>query len=107
MGRDGEGEITNHIIMARNKTEERNLEKDGPKSPEKKNLVSYPFKFREKNHNKKSLDGKFQKNIQTAISGTENTVKTYWKNYQSEFYFGPIISDRKESKTRANNNDQR
>ena len=48
VGRDGEGEITNHIIMARNKTEERNLEKDGPKSPKKKNSVGYPFKFREK-----------------------------------------------------------
>ena len=43
VGRDGEGEITNHIIMARNKTEERNLEKDGPKSPKKKNSVGYPF----------------------------------------------------------------
>ena len=76
MGRDGEGEITNHIIMALNKTEERNLEEDGPKSPKKKNSVSYPFKFREKNHNKKSLEGKFQKKTQTAISRTENTVKT-------------------------------
>ena len=75
VGRDGEGEITNHIIMARNKTEEKNLA-EGPKSPKKKNSVSYPFKFREKNHNKKSLEGKFQKKIQTAISGTENTVKT-------------------------------
>ena len=75
VGRDGEGEITNHIIMARNKTEEKNLA-EGPNSPEKKNLVSYLFKLREKNHNKKSLEGKFQKKIQTAISGNENTVKT-------------------------------
>ena len=50
VGRDGEGEITNHIIMARNKTEEKNVA-EGPKSP-KKNSVSYPFEFREKNNNK-------------------------------------------------------
>ena len=55
VGRDGEGETTNHIIMARNKTEERNLA-EGLKQPKKKNSVSYPFKFREKNHNKKSLE---------------------------------------------------
>ena len=34
VGRDGEGEITNHIIMARNKTEEKKLA-EGPKSPKK------------------------------------------------------------------------
>ena len=75
VGRDGEGEITNHIIMARNKTEEKNLA-EGPKSLKKTNSVIYPFKLWEKNHNKKSLEGKFQKKKQTAISGTENTVKT-------------------------------
>ena len=58
VGRDGDGEIRNHIIMARNKTEEKNLA-GGPKSPKKKNSVSYPFSFEKKNHNKKSLEGKF------------------------------------------------
>ena len=35
VGGDGDGEITNHIIMAWNKTEEKNLA-EGPKSPKKK-----------------------------------------------------------------------
>ena len=70
MGRDADGEITNHMVMARNKT------KEGPKSPKQKNSVSYPFKFVEKNHNKKSLEGRFQNKTQTAIDGTENTIKT-------------------------------
>ena len=52
-GRYGEGEITNHIIMA------------GPKrkrstSLKNKNSVSYPFYFVEKNYNKKLLEEKFQ-----------------------------------------------
>ena len=38
VGRDADGEITNHIIMARNKTEERQLN-EGPKSPKTKYLV--------------------------------------------------------------------
>ena len=98
VGRDGEGEITNHIIMARNKTEEKKLA-EGPKSPKKKNSVSYPFKFREKNHNKKSLEGKFQKKIQTAISGTENTVKTdTGKTISRKFISGPLFQN--ERKTR-------
>ena len=98
VGRDGEGEITNHIIMARNKTEEKNLA-EGPKSPKKKNSVSYPFKFREKNYNKKSLERKFQKKIQTAISGTENTVKTdTGKTISRKFISGPLFQN--ERKTR-------
>ena len=75
VGRDADGDITNHIVMARTKTEEKHLA-ERPKSPKKKNSVRYPFYFVEKNHNKKSLEGKFQKKIQTAISGTESTIKT-------------------------------
>ena len=75
MGRDVDGEITNHMVMAGNKTEERQAN-EGPKSPKKKNSVSYHFKFEEKNHNKKSLEGRFPNKIQTAIDGTENTIKT-------------------------------
>ena len=75
VGRDADGEITNHIIMAKTNAEEKQAN-EGPKSPKKKSSVSYPFKFVEKNHNKKSLAGRFQKKIQTAIDGTENTVKT-------------------------------
>ena len=75
VGRDADGEITNHMVMARTKTEEKQAN-EGPKSPKKKNLVSYPFKFVEENHNKKSIEGRFQNKIQTAIEGTGNTVKT-------------------------------
>ena len=75
MDRDADGEITNHMVMARTTTEERQAN-EGQKSPKKKNSVSYPFKFVEKNHNKKSLAGRFQKKIQTAIDGSKNTAKT-------------------------------
>ena len=46
------------------------------KSPKKRNSVRYPFKFLEKRHNRKSLEERFQSKIHTAISGTENNVKT-------------------------------
>ena len=75
VGRDAEGEITNHIVMAKTKTEEKQSGENA-KSPKKKNSVRYPFSLVEKNHNKKSLEGRFQNKIQTAMSGTENTVKT-------------------------------
>ena len=65
MDRDADGDITNHIMMARTKLEEKHLN-DGPKSPKKKYSVRYPFYFVEKNYNKKSLEGKFQNKIQTA-----------------------------------------
>ena len=51
-GRDADGEITNQVAMARTKAEEKQTA-DGVKSPKKKNSVSYPFQFVEKNHNKK------------------------------------------------------
>ena len=74
VGRDADGEIINHMVMARTKTEERQLAAE-TKSPKKRNSVRYPFKFLEKRHNRKSLEGRFQSKIQTAISGTANTVK--------------------------------
>ena len=44
--RNGEGEVSNHSIMARTKTEENAMTE---KSPEKKNSVGrYPFQFFEK-----------------------------------------------------------
>ena len=73
-GRDADGDITNHIAMARTKTEEKHLA-DGPKSPKKENSVRYPFYFVEKNYNERSLEGKFQNKIQTAVSGTESNKK--------------------------------
>ena len=58
VGRDADGEITNHMVMARTKPEKKQAN-EGPKSPKKKNSFSYPFKFVEKNHNKKPLEGRF------------------------------------------------
>ena len=53
VGRDADGEITNYIIMARIKTEEKQLN-EWPMSSIKKNLVRYFFYFVEriitKNH---------------------------------------------------------
>ena len=56
-GRDADGEITDHIVMARTKAEEKQAI-EGVKSSKKKSSVSYPFKTVEKNHNKKSLEKK-------------------------------------------------
>ena len=98
VGRDADGEITNHMVMARNKTEERQAN-EGPKSPKKKNSVSYPFKFVEKNHNKKSLEERFQNKIQTAIDGTENTIKTdTGKIIHRKFISGPLFQTGKKGK---------
>ena len=77
--------------MARTKAEEKQTA-EGTKSPKMKNSVSYPFQFVEKNHNKKSLEGKFQNKIQTVISGIENTVKTdTGKIISRKFISGPLI----------------
>ena len=98
VGRDADGEITNHMVMARNKTEERQAN-EGPKSPKKKNSVSYPFKFVEKNHNKKSLEERFQNKIQTAIDGTEKTIKTdTGKIIHRKFISGPLFQTEKKGK---------
>ena len=71
VGRDAEGEITNHIIMAKTKNEEKQMG-EYQKSPKMKNSVRYPFSFVEKNYKKKSLEARFQNKIQTVISGTES-----------------------------------
>ena len=73
VGRDAEGDITNHMVLAKTKLEEKHPA-EGQKSPKKKHLVRYPFNFVEKNYIIKSLDGRFKKK-QTAISGTESTFK--------------------------------
>ena len=52
VGSDAEGRITNHIIMAKTKTVEKHLN-EGPKSPKKKNSVSYPSYYIRKKFNKK------------------------------------------------------
>ena len=56
VGKDAEGEISNHKVMALTKTEERLLASE-TKSP-KKIPVRYPFNFVEKRHNRKSLERK-------------------------------------------------
>ena len=44
------------------------------KSAKKRNWASeYSFEFVEKNH-KKSKEGRFQRKLQTAVSGTEHNV---------------------------------
>ena len=95
--RNGDGEVSNHIVMAWTKTEEKALTE---KFPKKKNSVGiYPFQFFEKNHNKKSLEGRFQEKLQTAVSGTEHTVTTdTGKVIHRKFISGPIVFQ-KERKT--------
>ena len=91
--RNGEGEVSNHLIMAQINTEEKALTE---KSPKKKNSVGkYPFQFFEKNHNEKSLEGRFQRKLQTAVSGTEHTVTTdTGKVIHRKFISEPIIFQR-------------
>ena len=48
VGRDAEGEITNHIVMVKTKTEEKQSG-ENTKSSKKKTSVRYPFSFVEKN----------------------------------------------------------
>ena len=75
------------------------------KSPKKKNSVRHPFKFVEKNNNKKSLEGRFQNKIQTAVSGTESTIKTdTGKKINLKFILGPLfLIERKARKEPAIN----
>ena len=47
VGRDAEGEITNHMVMAKTKAEEKQLT-ENQTSPKKKSSVRYPIKFLEK-----------------------------------------------------------
>ena len=95
VGRDADGEITNHMAMARTKTEERQLASES-KSPKKRSSVRYPFKFLEKRHNRKSLKGRFQSKIQTAVSGTENSVKTdTGKIIHQKFISDPLFQSEK------------
>ena len=106
VGRDAEGEITNHIVMAKTKTEEKQSGENA-KSPKKKNSVRCPFSFVEKNHNKKSLEGRFQNKIQTAISGTENTLKADTGKVINRKFISGTLFQRKENTKRVNNKCQR
>ena len=58
--RNGEGEVSNHLIMARTKTEEKAMTE---KSPKKKNSVGkYPFQFFEKTTIRNHLNVDFKEN---------------------------------------------
>ena len=98
VSRNEEGDVTNYLVMAKTKTEEKAVDK-----PKKKNSVSeYPFNFVEKNHNRKSLEGRFQKKIQTAVSGTEHTVTTEsGKLIHRKHISGPIVFQTEKKKERA------
>ena len=73
VSRDEEEDVTIYLVMTKTKAEEKAVDKQ----PKKKISVSrYPFKFVEKNYNRKPLERKFQNKIQTAVSGTEHTVTT-------------------------------
>ena len=98
VSRNEEGDVTNYLVMAKTKTEEKAVDK-----PKKKNSVSeYPFNFVEKNHNRKSLEGRFQKKIQTAVSGTELTVTTEsGKLIHRKHISGPIVFQTEKKKERA------
>ena len=50
--RNGDGEVSNHFVMARTKTEEKVLAEKSPKKDSSVN--SYPFQSFETNHNKRS-----------------------------------------------------
>ena len=94
VGRDADGENTNHMVMART-TEEQQLAAE-TKSPKKRNSVRYPFKIFEKRHNRKSLEGRFQSKIPTSISGNENTVKTdAGRIIHRKFISGPLFHSEK------------
>ena len=88
VSRNEEGDVTNYPVMAKSKTEENAVDK-----PKKKNSVSeYPFKFVEKNHNRKSLEGRFQKKIQTAVIGNDHIVTTEnGKLIHRKYIPGPIV----------------
>ena len=89
VSRDEEGDVTNYLVMAKTKAEENAVYKQ----PKKKNSVSEnPFKFVEKNYNRKSLERKFQKKVQTAVNGTEHTVTTdSGKIIHRKHISGPIV----------------
>ena len=96
MKREG---VTNYLVKAKTNAEEKAMDKQ----PKKKISVSkYPFIFVEENHNRKSLEGKFQKKIQIAISGTEHTVTTEsGKLIHRKHISGPIVFQTEKKNERA------
>ena len=84
--------------MAKTKAEEKTVDKQ----PKKISVSEYPLKLVEKHYNRKSLEGYFQKEIQTAVNRTEPTVTTESGNVilRTKTYFRTnCMSDRKEERT--------
>ena len=60
-------------------------------------MVNTLFNSSKKNHNRKSLEGRFQRKLQTAVSGTGHTVTTdTGKVIHRKFISEPIIFQRDE-----------
>ena len=80
---------------------EQNWKRSQTEISQKKKISvgKYPFQFFEKNHNKKSLEGRFQKNIQTAVNGTEHTVTTETGKIFLPKFISDSIVFQKERKT--------
>ena len=91
--------MTNYLVMAKTKAEEKAVDKQ----PKKKNSVSeFAFKIVEKNYNRKSLEGKFQTKIQTAISGIGQTITTdCGKVIHRKHISGPLVFQTEKKKERA------
>ena len=62
-------------------------------------MVNTLFNSSKKNHNKKSLEGRFQRKLQTAISGTEHTVTTDTGKIIRKFISEPIIFQKDKKAT--------
>ena len=76
--------------------EERQLVSDA-KSPKKKIAVRYPINFFQSRE-----EGRFQSKIQTAISGTENTVKTdTGKSIHRKIISGLLFQSGKRHRTKT------
>ena len=95
MGRVANGEITNHMIMARTKTQGKQTN-DGPKARKRQIRLDTFSKFIAKNHNKKSLEGIFQTKIRTGFDETEDIVG-HGKNNAPKIHFGTIVSDKRKT----------
>ena len=87
MGPDAEGEITEHIIMVKTKTEKKHLA-EGPKSPKKKRSVTDPFYFVEKTTSKYRKKENSKKH-----SNHDERRKKYYKNGHREICNGKFISE--------------
>ena len=65
-------------------------------------IVSTSLYLLKKNHNKKSLEGRFQAKIQNAVSGPESIVTTeHGKLIHRKHVSGPFVFQNEKKKERA------